>query len=101
MLRLIINNSLSLRIRTYLKEQYIVNHPTYPNTVVEAVAMITSFRNDDGDRDRGNKNTNKIPQAIVSIHLANVAITVPNQMMTVQLYHLIVSLEMTILMRML
>ena len=33
--------------------------------------MITSFRNDDADRDRGNKNTNKIPKAIESIHLAD------------------------------
>ena len=39
--------------------------------MVEVVAMITSFGNDDMDRDRGNKNTNKIPEAMVSIHLAN------------------------------
>ena len=33
--------------------------------------MITLFGNDDVDRDRGNKNTNDIPKAIISIHLAD------------------------------
>ena len=69
--RLIINNSLSSTTLTYLRKQYVVNQSNYPNTVVEVVAMMTSFGNDDVDRDRGNKNTNKIPEAIVSIHLAN------------------------------
>ena len=69
--RLIINNSLSSKTRKYFKEQYVVNQFNYPNMVVNAVAMITSFGNDDVDRGRGNKNTNKIPKAIVSIHLAN------------------------------
>ena len=40
--------------------------------MVEEVAMITSFGNDDTGRDRGNNsNTNKPPEGIVSIHLAN------------------------------
>ena len=70
---LIINNSQSSKTRKYLKEQYIVNQSNYPNTVVEVVAMVTSFGNDDddADRDRGNKNTNKIPKAIISIQLAD------------------------------
>ena len=70
-LRLIINNSLSLKTRIYFKEQYVVNQSNYSNTMVEAVAMITSFGNDDAGRDRGNKNTNKNPEGVVSIHLAN------------------------------
>ena len=69
--RLIINNSLSLKTRTYLKEQYVVNQSNYPDTVVEPVAMITSFGNDDTNRDKGNINTNKLPEGIVPVHLAN------------------------------
>ena len=70
--RLIINNSLSNKTRVFLREQYIVNHSNYPDTVVEAVAMITSFGNDSGGGKGGknNNNTNKNPDAIVSIHLA-------------------------------
>ena len=70
--RLIINNSLSSKTRIFLKEQYIVNQSNYPDIVVEAVAMITSFCNDDigGGRDN-NRITNKIPEMIVSIHLAD------------------------------
>ena len=67
--RLIINNSLSTKPCTYLREQYVVNQSNYPDTVVDAVAMITSFGTDDGDG--GNKNTNEIPENIVSIHLAD------------------------------
>ena len=33
--------------------------------------MITSYGNDDVDRDKGNKNTNKISGRIISIHLAD------------------------------
>ena len=33
--------------------------------------MITSFKNDDVDRNRGNKNKNEIPKGVVSIQLAN------------------------------
>ena len=69
--RLIINNSLSSKTRTFLKEQYIVNQSYYPDNVIEAVAMITSFGNDDIIGRGNNKNTNKIPEAIVSIHLAD------------------------------
>ena len=50
-----------------------MNHSNYSNTVVEAVAMITSFGNDSGGGKGGknnNNNTNKNPDAIVSIHLA-------------------------------
>ena len=69
---LIVNNCLSSETRSFLKEQYIVNQSNYANTVVEAVAMITSFGNDDTGGGRGNnKITDKIPEAIVSIHLAN------------------------------
>ena len=70
--RLIINNSLSNKTRVFLQEQYVVNHSNYPDTVVEAVAMITSFGNDSGGGKGGknNNNTNKNPDAIVSIHLA-------------------------------
>ena len=70
--RLIINNSLSSKTRIFPKEQYVVNQSNYPDTVVEAVAMITSFGNDDTGGGRGNnKITNKIPEVIVSIHLAD------------------------------
>ena len=70
--RLIINNSLSAKTHTFLKEQYVVNQSNYPNNVIEAVAMITSFGNDDiTGRGNNNKNTNKISKAIVSIHLAD------------------------------
>ena len=68
---LIINNNLSSKTRKYLSEQYVINQSNYPNMVVKAVAMITSFGNDDVYRVRGNKNTNGIPEAIISIHLAN------------------------------
>ena len=68
---LIINNILSSKTRIYLKEQYIINQSNYPNTVFKAVAIITSFGNDDAGRDRGNKNTNKTPEGIVSIHLSD------------------------------
>ena len=57
---LIINNSLFSKTRIYLKEQYVINQSNYPNTVVEVVVIIISFGNYDADRDRGNKNTNKI-----------------------------------------
>ena len=70
--RLIISNSLSSKTRIFLKEQYIVNQYNYPDIVVEAVGMITSFGNDDIGGGRGNnKITNKIPKAIVSIYLAD------------------------------
>ena len=46
--RLIINNRLSSNTCIYLKEQYVINQSKYPNTVVKAVVMITSFGNDDG-----------------------------------------------------
>ena len=70
--RLIINNSISSKTRKFLKEQYVVNQSNYPKTVVKAVAMITSFGNDDIGGGRGNnKIRNKIPKAIVSIHLAD------------------------------
>ena len=39
--------------------------------MVKAVAIITSFGNDDTGRDKGNNNTNKTPKGIVSIHLAD------------------------------
>ena len=68
---LIINNSLSSKTYIYLKEQYVVNQSNYPNTTVKAVAMITSFRNGDTGRNKGNNNTNKTPKGIVSIHLAD------------------------------
>ena len=69
---LIINNSLSSNTRFFLKRQYVVNQSNYPNTVVEAVAIITSFGKDDTGGGRGNnKITNKILEAIVSIHLAD------------------------------
>ena len=69
--RLIINNSLSSKTRTFLKEQYISNQSNYPDTVIESIATITSFGNDDIIGRGNNKDTNKIPEAIVSIHLAN------------------------------
>ena len=70
--RLIINNSLSSKTRIYLKEQYVFNQSNYPNTVVRAVAMISSFGNDDTSGSRGNNNnTNMTPQGIVSVHLAD------------------------------
>ena len=69
--RLIINNSLSTKTRTFLKEQYIVNQSNYPNNVIKAVVLITSFGNDHITGRGSNKNTNKIPEAIISIHLAN------------------------------
>ena len=70
--RLIVSNSLSSKTRIFLKEQYVVNQSNYPDTVVEVVAMITSFGNNDKGGGRGNhNNTNKIPEAIVSIHLAD------------------------------
>ena len=54
-------------MHTYLKEQYVGNQSNYPNMVVKAVEIVTSFGNDDVEIDRGNKNTNKIPKMIVSI----------------------------------
>ena len=63
--RLKIINSLSSKTHIYFKEQYVVNQSNYANTVVKAVAMINSFGNECEDRDRGNKNTNTIPEAIV------------------------------------
>ena len=39
--------------------------------MVKAVAIITSFGNDDVDRDRDNKNKNEIPEVIVPIHLGD------------------------------
>ena len=48
-LRLIVKNSLSMKTCTYLKEQYVVNQSNYPNTMVDPVAMITSFGNGGGD----------------------------------------------------
>ena len=69
--RLIINNSLSSKTRTYLKEHYVVNQSNYPDTVVKAVAMITSFENDNMGRDKGDNNTNKTPKGIVFIHIAD------------------------------
>ena len=69
---LIINNSLSSKTCIFFKEKYVVNQSNYPNTVVEAVVMITSFGNNDTGGGRGNnKFTNKIPEGIVFIHLAN------------------------------
>ena len=71
---LIINNSLSSKSRIYLKEQYVVNQSNYPDTVIETIAMITSFGNNDTGRGRGdnnNNNMNKPPEGIVSVHLAN------------------------------
>ena len=68
---LIINNSLSSKTCTYLKEQYVINQSKYSGTVVKAVAITTSFGNDDTGRDKGNNNTNKTPKGIVSIHLAD------------------------------
>ena len=49
-----------------------MNQSNYPDTVVEAVAMITLFGNADsgGRGNNNNNNTNKTPKAIVSIHLA-------------------------------
>ena len=69
--RLIINNSLFSKTCIYLREQYVVNQSNFPDTVVEAVAMITLFGNDDTGREKGNNNTNKTPEGIISIHLAN------------------------------
>ena len=70
---LIVNNSLSNKTHLFLREQFVVNHSNYPDTVAEAVAMITSFGNESGGGKGGktnNNNTNKNPDAIVSIHLA-------------------------------
>ena len=71
--RLIINTSLSNKTHIFLREKYVVNQSNYPDTVVEAVAMITSFGNADsgGRGNNNNNNTNKTPKAIVSIHLAD------------------------------
>ena len=60
-----------MKTQKYLKEKHVINQSNYSDTVVKAVAMIISFGNDDVDRDRDNKNTNEIPKAIVSIHLAD------------------------------
>ena len=68
---LITNSSISSKTCTFLKEQYVVNQSNYSDTVIEAVAMITSFGNDDIIGRSNNKNTNKIPKAIVLIHLAD------------------------------
>ena len=63
--RLIINNSLYSKTRIYLKEQYVVNQSNYPDTMVEAVAMITFCGNNDTSGGRGNNtNTNKIPKRL-------------------------------------
>ena len=71
--RLIVNNSLSSKTRTFLKEQFVVNQSNYPDTVVDAVAMITLFGNgnDKGGGGGNNNNVNKTPESIVSIHLAD------------------------------
>ena len=71
--RLIINNSLSNKTRIFLREQYVVNQSNYPDTMVEVVAMFTSFGNaDSGARgNNNNNNTNKTPEAIVPIHLVD------------------------------
>ena len=73
--RLIITNSLSSKTRNFLKEQFVVNQSNYPDTVVDAVAMITSFGNGSSNGKGGGKgnsnDANKTPEAIVSIHLAD------------------------------
>ena len=69
--RLIINNSLFSKTRTFLKEQYLVNQSNYPDTMIEAIAMITLFGNDDISGRGNNKITNKIPEENVSINLTN------------------------------
>ena len=46
---LVIRNSLSSRTRLYLKDQYVVNQSNYPDIVVTAVLMITSFGTDIGN----------------------------------------------------
>ena len=64
----IINNSQSIKTRKYLREEYIVNQSNYLDIVVETVAMITLFGNDNVDRDKGNTNMNKVLEVIASIY---------------------------------
>ena len=63
--RLIVADSLSVKTRVFLKEQCVVNQNNYPDTVVNAVAMIMSFgngavngTNNGKDGGRGNKHRN-------------------------------------------
>ena len=59
---LIINNSLSNKTCIFLREQHVLNQLNYPNNVIEAVAMITLFGNDNGGgkANNNNSNTNKL-----------------------------------------
>ena len=76
--RFIVSNSLSEKTRIFLREQFVVNQNNYPDTVVDAVAMITAFghgrargpNNDKGGGGGNNNDTSKTPETIVSIHLA-------------------------------
>ena len=71
MSRHIIQNSTSSCTCTYLKEQYFVNQANYPNTVVVAVALITSFGANSGRNGGGGGGQNaEEPDAVVVIHLA-------------------------------
>ena len=70
---LIIDNSPWTQALMYLRDQYFVNQSNYPNTVITASTMITSFGIDfvpmvNGDK--GDKNTNNT-NTIVSIHSAD------------------------------
>ena len=38
-----------MKTQNYLRDQYVVNQSNYPNTVINAVAMYTSFGSDIGD----------------------------------------------------
>ena len=70
--RIITQSRTSSRTRTYLKEQYYVNQANYPSTVVETIALITSFGPNSGRSGGGGggeKNAEE-PEAVVSIHLA-------------------------------
>ena len=57
----------------YHKNQYFVDQVNYPDAVIAAVVMITSFGKNswsDGNEDGGDKNTSKT-DAIVSLHSAD------------------------------
>ena len=45
---LIIKNSISTRVQTYLKDQYVMNQSNHPDKVITIVAMITLFGIDFG-----------------------------------------------------
>jgi hypothetical protein len=74
--RLIIKNSLNERLREQLVQTYSVNNNTcYPNTVSEAVSLLSTFKkttNSNGNNNNSNGSTVVKQDAMVSYHETNI-----------------------------